>query len=175
MHATVGTVIAKATDMHTFDPNNLQRTVIAKIFGVHPTTVSRWKNNGCPCNPDSTYSSKAVHKWLLDQATMDMPKADQGGGDSPALERYREARAAMAELDLKVKEGDLIAKEDVATEWAARVAEVVAGLDYLVDRLPPLIVGKDRDEIRAVLDSEVWRLRDSYCREGKYCEMEGKK
>jgi phage terminase Nu1 subunit (DNA packaging protein) len=159
--------------MHTFDPNKVQRAVIAKIFGVHPTTVSRWRKAGCPCNPDSTYSALSVHKWLLDQERESfVPKSDMASCDSPALERYREARAAIAELDLKTREGELIAREDVAREWALRVAEVAAGLEFLADRLPPLLVGREREEIRTIIGKEIWRLRDTYSRNGRYCKSE---
>ena len=159
---------------HTFNPKKAKRTEIAAIFGVHPATVSRWKDAGCPCDPEgSIYSSPDVHKWLIDRATMDMPKdKDTSTCDSPALERYRIARAAMAELDLKIKEESLIDKDTVSREWALRVSEVAAGLEFLADRLPPLLVGKEREDIRAIIDDEVWRLRDVYSRNGKYCESE---
>lgn len=156
---------------HTFDPKKLQRADIAKIFGVHPTTVSRWKPAGCPCSPDGKiYSAPDVHKWLVDQATADFGKDREPQGDSPALERYREARAAMAEIDLKEREGELISREDVSREWALRVAEISAGLEFLADRLPPLLVGKEREEIRKIIADEVYKLRETYSRRGKYCE-----
>jgi hypothetical protein len=97
-------------------------------------------------------------------------QAMQATGDSPALERFRMARAAMAELDLKVKEAALIPVDDVYRQWALRVAEVCAGLEFLADRLPPLLAGKRREEMQRVIGDEIWRLRDSYCRTGVHCE-----
>jgi len=34
--------------------------------------------------------------------------------------------------------------------------------------LPPLLVNKDRDQIRAILKAEIGELRDQYAKNGRY-------
>lgn len=57
----------------------------------------------------------------------------------------------------------------VAKQWAARIAEVAAGLTALADRLPPLLEGKAQADMRHIIDGEAWRMRDHYARKGKFC------
>ena len=73
-------------------------------------------------------------------------------------------------MEREQAEGALIPRDEVATLWAARVVEVTSGLQGLADRLPPLLVGKDRAQIREIIHEEIWRLRDQYARSGKHCE-----
>jgi hypothetical protein len=158
---------------------NLNQIQVGQALARDRKTIARWTHAGMPRNKDGSYSLPAIVNWLVERevaaATSDqaMKGAPAAEADSPALERYRSARAAMAELDLKVKKGELISNGDVARGWALRVAEVAAGLETLADRLPPLLVGKTREEIRIVIGDEVWRLRDQYARAGKYCNGEG--
>jgi phage terminase Nu1 subunit (DNA packaging protein) len=152
--------------------NELNGIQLGQAIGKDRRTVTRWTKAGMPRNKDKTYCLPKVVEWLLERekesALSDQAMA--GAGDSPALERYRLARAAMAEMDLKIKEGELIHVNEVHRAWALRVAEVAAGLETLADRLPPIMVGKTREEMQQVIRDEVWRLRDSYARGGQYCE-----
>ena len=50
-----------------------------------------------------------------------------------------------------------------------RVHEVGKGLDYLETLLPPLMEGKSQGERRSIIHDEVWKLRDRFSREGRFC------
>jgi hypothetical protein len=63
---------------------------------------------------------------------------------------------------------NLVPRGEIAKEWAARVGELTAGLTGLIDRLPPLLEGKDRAVMREIIHEEVWNLRDQYARDGRY-------
>lgn len=153
--------------------NELNGMQLGQAIGKDRRTVTRWTKAGMPRNKDKTYCLPKVIDWLLtrEKETLLADQAMAGSADSPALERYRLARAETAELDLQVKRESLIPIDDVHRQWALRVAEVAAGLEVLADRMPPLLVGKSREEMRTVIDGEVWRLRDVYSRNGKYCEI----
>ena len=155
--------------MHKFDSKKAQRSEIALIFGVHPSSVSRWKHAGCPCNDDGkTYNTLLVHRWLVEQATAEL--MDQASAcDSPALERWREERAKIAEIQRRQLEVSVIEADQVYQQWALKIAEVCNGLENLANRLPPILDGKNRDEMAEIISDEIWNLRDNYCRSGRFC------
>jgi hypothetical protein len=84
--------------------------------------------------------------------------------------RWRLARATREEMLVEQIKENLIARDEIARCWAARVAEVTAGLNALSERLPPLLVGKDHQAMREIIAVEVHNLRDRYARDGKFCD-----
>ncbi len=98
---------------------------VAKAFGVERSTVGTWITKGMP-GRRGAFDLVAIAKWYR----VDGPGADRvadvdpllAAGASPALERYRLAKAQLAELDLAQRKGQLV---DVAIlkntlgRWAA--------------------------------------------------------
>lgn len=82
--------------------------------------------------------------------------------------RWRLAKARREELLVEQLNENLVPRGEIAKEWASRVGELTAGLTGLIDRLPPLLQGKDRAEMREVIFEEIWNLRDQYARDGRY-------
>lgn len=75
---------------------------------------------------------------------------------------------------MDTEKGRLIPEENILPEWTARVVEVCAGLQALGSRIDLKIDGKPRGERKKIIDEEVWKLRDNFCRNGKFCPpMEG--
>ena len=56
-----------------------------------------------------------------------------GGGSSPAFERWREARATLAELDLAKRQGQLLGRNEVH-EMLGRVASILRGAGDMLQR-----------------------------------------
>lgn len=58
-----------------------------------------------------------IESWAANEAAKRTPEStsdpELAGDASPALERYRAARAQLAEFELKLKQGDLMARADV--------------------------------------------------------------
>jgi hypothetical protein len=78
---------------------------------------------------------KALHNFLADNAVKlarDDDPMMQGSG-SPALERYREERAAMAKLDRLEREGSLLPRDEVR-EALGRVANILRGAGDTLQR-----------------------------------------
>lgn len=88
---------------------------VAEHFGVAERTVGTWKNTrGMPVEPDSTYDLEKIGKWKREREARRLVPDDDPlmvEGESPALERYREARAKLAELELAKKKGEVIEVE----------------------------------------------------------------
>lgn len=91
---------------------------VAAFFGVQPKTVEQWRKKGMPGNSPA-WPLDEIAQWLR-QAGPWKPRAataKSGNGDplmagpsegSEGLERYRKARAALAELDLAERNGVMI-------------------------------------------------------------------
>ena len=99
--------------------SKLSQGAAAYLVGLSTRTL---RDTDAPRNPDGTYSARDLLAWFAHQATDDVTLG--APTDSPGLERYRLARAAMAELDLAVRKGELVsvsAFREMGSRWAARL------------------------------------------------------
>lgn len=156
------------------DFRKLSQKQIASALGESDRTIRNWTKKGMPRNPDKTYDLPAVIKWMLLDAADDgtVPGLAGPDGGEKWLSLYRQERYLLTKMQREREEGQCYYVEEIASEWVKRMAEVSSGLDMLSYRLPPLLEGKDQDGMRYVIDGEVWKLKDTYCRIGKFCGTE---
>lgn len=88
--------------------------------------------------------------------------------------RYRLARAEKEETLVAQLKAQLYDMDEIKEGWAWRVSEVTAALQSLVDRLPPLLVGKGRLEMAEIIRDEVHHLRERFYHDGQFTTTEGK-
>lgn len=99
---------------------------VAAFFGVNRRTVMDWIARGMP-HGKGYYPLDRIQKWKI--AYDKNRKSDEDpmlGGDSPALEQYRAARARLAELDLAEREGEILRADvmrDTLTRWSALIRD----------------------------------------------------
>ncbi len=146
-------------------------------LGVSKRTVSvHLKKGTFAQNPDGTFKRNELDKYLAKYGRK------TNGSKLSTLEerkekadlRWRLARAQREEMFVKQLKGTLASWKEIENQWCARVQELSAGLEMLADRLAALLVGKSREEMHRIIKSEIWKLRDNYSREGRYCpEPEG--
>jgi len=100
---------------------------VAEFFGVSVDTVKNWAKQKMPGKPRA-YRLDQIAIWLRTEGpgskALRLASDDPllGDGDSPALERYRLAKAKHAELDLEHRKGELIDVSkcrDILAQWAA--------------------------------------------------------
>lgn len=144
----------------------LSQKQAAEALGVSTRSLRNWGLEGLPRNGDGTYSLPNVFTWVIERHD---PKGPEDAESSRWLAELRKERALMARLDRQKLEETLIPRADIVKMWVWRMGEVTSGLASLVARISPLLEGKTRAEMRAVLDREIWRLRDNYCRTGRFC------
>lgn len=91
-------------------PDRVSCADAARAFGVSRQAVAQWK--GAPKNEDGTYHLPKLIAWRVEQVRLQLVDADLQG-DSPALERLREAKADLAELDLAQRQQQVVLVEDM--------------------------------------------------------------
>lgn len=142
--------------------------VICGIYGIFPSQLSLWESQ------DGAEIAKIAHnkwdatlflKWWLEV------KYNMIDPDDPQAQEYRtrweKARAETLEVKLDILRGELKSKDEIHQQWAARMAIIINGLTIYQDRLPPLLEGKTKAQMRAIIKTENNRLRDWYCKEGE--------
>ena len=152
----------------------LTSTQLAEMIGKSRQSINNWLADGLPRNADKTFDLPACIAWMLQRERDNLLQDDAiaGAGDaSPALERYRLARAESAELDLQVRRGSLFDKETVVREWAERMAVMRSALETWRDRLPPILIGQTREAMMKILDEAVQFLLTTYSKNTKNCPL----
>ncbi|RKZ24927.1 hypothetical protein DRQ26_06740 [bacterium] len=140
---------------------------VADFFGVSRRSISNWGQSGCPKLARGKWDLKAVFDWWIQN--IGARRIEERDEDlKKAKLDYWQAKGELEELKVKEKKKELISREEVARAWAERVAVVVSGLNLLCDRLPPLLEGKDKDETREIIKSEVQGIKEGYTRPGEH-------
>lgn len=99
---------------------------VAKFFRVSPGTVKDWVSRGMP-GTTGNYDLSEIDYWLWTAGPRrPKPRLDDdpllaADVDSPGLERYRVAKAVIAELDAAERRGELI-EVDRAQDIFSRLA-----------------------------------------------------
>jgi hypothetical protein len=83
---------------------------VAAHFGVKPYTVRDWRRDRMP-GSRGAWDLRAIAQWRRSRRKKPEPDPLMSGPTSPALERYRAARAALVELDLARRRGELIDRD----------------------------------------------------------------
>lgn len=158
------------------DLKKLTRRECAELLGVHYRSTSNFLNEDdpLPANRDGrTFNANTVLKWYVNRCIQRSGKPGIESQEAIAwLEKFRRERYRLSKLERKERTGQLLPVKEIHEQWAARVRAVAAGLEAFADRLPPLIVGKDRGAVAAVLREEVKMLRSAYERSGRYSPVE---
>lgn len=107
--------MAEKPDYWTEDGRAYARTIdlAALMTGVKSRTIREWFTQGCPGSP-GRYCPAEIIDWARENkwaAQADDPELS--GGDSPALERYRDEKAKLARLDRLEREGVLVRADSI--------------------------------------------------------------
>jgi len=97
--------------------SSLSQKTLVDILGTSRKVLLEWESEGLPRNSDRTYNLYSVLPWLKTRWYQGTKEAK----DSPALERYRLAKARMAEVELAERRGKLIDIESVERGRVERI------------------------------------------------------
>jgi len=122
----------------------LSQAAAGWLLGMNPRTLR--DAAGAPRNVDKSYNGRELLKWRLARCAA-APDDDPllgagGGGTSPALEKYREHRAALAGLELDERRGRLVDVDAFSAWWENEVASPIRRAIEALQRLET-ITGPD--------------------------------
>lgn len=154
----------------------MSKSEIAIFYGVNINTITQWIAKGCPFvqkgGPGKKWilSSLEVTQWREEQITAaavgDVSQLDI----NEARRRKLAAEAAMTELDLAHRRGDLIEIEFIADMVGNDYANMRAKLLALPTKLAPQLVGMDDPvECTALLDKGVTEALEELTADEIYC------
>ena len=141
----------------------ITRAQLAQLLRVDVSTINQWAKIGMPKAAYGKYNVFDTVGWWLDNINRD--PTDEKTAD--ARERYWNAKADQAEMQVEKERGSVISRDDVETDWAGRAMEIRAGLLSFASRLPQRLDGKDIHSMREILKEEACELLGSYSRDGK--------
>lgn len=156
------------------------RNEALEYLGISKRSLSYHLGKNIKQNPDGTFDKAECDRFLASRSE----GKGAGSGRNETAQDYKNTLAAKiqrAELRWRIArarreenlnaelEGRLVSRKEVAEAWADRVRIVSSGLETLADRLPPILEGRAREEMRELIRDEIRRLREAYAADGKYC------
>lgn len=148
------------------DTWNVGTQQLCAFFGISDETTRTWVKAGCPKIGHGSWNLKSVYDWWCENINSEQSDSEPL---SEAKRLYWGAKAESERLKVDQAKGNLVSWPDIEREWTGRLSALVSGLQCFIDRLPPLLEGKSRPEIRKIIESEIFELRSAYAREGRYC------
>ena len=136
---------------------------VALFCGVSLASVQGWAKQGMPGRPGA-YDVQEVVQWLRSVGPWRQharPEEDDpdlaGGPDSPGLERYRLAKAAIAELELEQRKASLLSRDKARTalvRWASIIRRLGERLGKRYGPEATLTVNDALSECQLVVDHD---------------------
>jgi hypothetical protein len=130
----------------------MKQKELANLFSASVSTIKKWRGEGFPI--------KAELPEIIDWVRRFRPLA--GSEITEARTRKINAEARLKELELMLKEGQLIPRDEILQLFLQRIAAVKSGLLSLHHTLGPAIVGKDPREVSIITKRAVINLLQ-YC------------
>jgi terminase small subunit / prophage DNA-packing protein len=124
-------------------PTRLRGQALATLFGVARSTVTTWKSEGCPSQPDTkdgapTYLPSEVVQWLTDRAKESAAPLDK---DAEQVRKLK-AEADRVELEVAKVRGELVPLSEFERVLAADHDETRAALTALPSKFARLVVDR---------------------------------
>ncbi len=133
----------------------------SEFAGVSVRTIGRWCKEYDIRYPDGSFNVQMLAELAAD-------RQDHNSDPKNPLKRrlmesdlkFKQARSELMRMQLAVKKGELLRREDVEARGLQRVMEVRRVLLSLVRKLPPLLRGRSMTDMISIVRKEVY-----YCLE----------
>ncbi len=153
----------------------LTKANIAMCLGVSLPTVSSWVRKGCPYVQKGSkgqqwiFNTAEVISWREEQAALAAVGDTKSLDIDEARRRKLAAEAAMVELDLAKRRGEVIEIEEVSGVIGDDYANVRAKLLSLPTKLAPQLIGiEDMAECKALIERGVSEALEELTADGIY-------
>lgn len=118
---------------------------LAALLDLSQSWVTRARAAGLPRTATGRHDPARVLEWIR-ESDRERPPVVAGSDSSPDLERWRRARADLAELDLDARRGSLVDRREVVDYIAKANTVVVTRMTLLVGRMQSVFgeeIGKE--------------------------------
>lgn len=135
-----------------------QQTLLQIIDCTKPTVIE-WERQGLPRNADKSYSLFDVVPWVMKHKEQAARKPSRA---SSALERQREHKASLLELDLLKRRGELLEASEVERQNVQKVLTCKQSLLNLPSKISPQLANQAALVIDDVLTRELMEVIDDF-------------
>lgn len=136
----------------------LREKDIAEAFHVTDRTVRNWVKNGCPMNPDRSYSLFNVHEWIIEREKKKLAAFVEGGSlEEQKLQKEIEVLEQRIEKQ-KFENAEL--KKETVSKYLYNKAIMIlieSFTKFLVDSLKRNIIN-----FRAIPEEQLPRACEEY-------------
>lgn len=137
------------------------QTEVAAFFNVSLRQVQNWIKDGCPKQQaNGLYDLQKIVEWRQAKQTSKRKPLKKNKWE----EKYRRAKALLAETELKKKTGDLMDRKTVEDGRVQRILEVKRRLLALPHQLAPQVIGKDIREVEAIIETRIIEVINAFAR-----------
>ena len=131
-----------------------------KLWDISRVTLGTWVTEGFPQLKRGKYPLFAGAEWVRKF------KTETDASMAEAKKREMTARASLRELELLVKEGKLIARDEVLQAFVERIHATKTGLTAFSRKLAPLVANKPERECMEIMNREIDELLQRFSRKG---------
>ena len=139
------------------DLKNVGRTVLAWIYGVHPTTINKREKAGMPRNGNGKFNLKMVNQWWENHLKAKYSQPTETDPDSIQwLRRYRKERALKSKIERKALEKKYVPIAEIQRVGFEAGKQVKEGCLAIPDRCASLVAASsDTHECKMILTKEI--------------------
>jgi len=146
----------------------LKYNAAAEYLGISKRTLSiAVKKGRIRQEPNGDFLKAELDRYKRKQGYAD-ESDDYAALKEEAELQLKQFRARREEYLLKQLTGEVISIDEVHREWIGRVKEITTGLMAWSNSLPPILEGKTKHEIKAIINREVRELLMRFARTGKW-------
>ena len=127
----------------------------ANLFEVSTTTIKKWKKEGYPFT--GTLPEKI--RWVRENKPLANDKSL-----TEARRQKIEVETELRRLELMIKRGDLIPRDEVSKLFTDRIMVIRSGLINFHRMLQPKLAGRDPHEFGPIIKKEAHLLMERYSR-----------
>lgn len=124
----------------------------AAYCGVSERTIRQWEKEGPLRDAAGNFIKERLDERIADRETEGNPLKTR---QMTATAELTEAKAALAKMQMQVRQGELLAKEQVDEDRLKRVVETRRVLLSLPRKLPPVLKGRTLAEMQTAIRDEI--------------------
>ncbi len=133
---------------------------VARLMDVSYRTVQRWKQDGMPTSKEGYYDLREIKKWHISRGDKDKTELEESR--AYWKDQIVRLQAALLDLDVKTRTGQLMSREDVERGRLMRIMAIKRALLALPTVLAGKLAMKEPREVAAILYKAIGEIIDEF-------------